>query len=255
MQYLYSKTNGAFEEHFAADPDTPDELRDEDQEGDEGFEDLSFDEPLEFGAHLQCVFISFDAQVESVGPDGQAGYDHVIKLANRLVELCHQGFVTQEKVDEIVTLWDNPSEHGMGTEYLECRSWSLDILNQLDPVHHEKFLVVLVSELLHPVLSKLQEPVRHGHSTSEFAIQQYASGQAVQRDQGKPPPVGSTAAAVPWPAFAAILSRAVCRPKPAREVAFLSHGFQFRSKIKPTVNIHGRDFLRCILQQIKHNQT
>ncbi|CAM4668215.1 unnamed protein product [Leuciscus chuanchicus] len=103
-----------FEEHFAADPDTPDELRDEDQEGDEGFEDLSFDEPLGFGAHLQCVFISFDAQEESVGPDGQAGYDHVIKLANRLVELCHQGFVTQEKVDEIVTLWENPSEHGMG---------------------------------------------------------------------------------------------------------------------------------------------
>ncbi|CAM4668143.1 unnamed protein product [Leuciscus chuanchicus] len=104
----------AFEEHFTADPDTPNELRDKDQEGDEGFEDLSFDEPLEFGAHLQCVLISFDAQVESVGPDGQAGYDHVIKLANRLVELCHQGFVTQEKVDEIVTLWDNPSEHGMG---------------------------------------------------------------------------------------------------------------------------------------------
>ncbi|CAM4668167.1 unnamed protein product [Leuciscus chuanchicus] len=130
------------------DPDTPDELRDEDQEGDEGFEDLSFDEPLGFGAHLQCVFISFDAQVESVGPDGQAGYDHVIKLANRLVELCHQGFVIQEKVDEIVTLWDNPSEHGMATEYLECRSWSLDILNQLDPVHHEKFPVVLASEPL-----------------------------------------------------------------------------------------------------------
>ncbi|KAI7797576.1 hypothetical protein IRJ41_016771, partial [Triplophysa rosa] len=39
---------------------------------------------------------------ESVGPDGQTGYDHVIRLADGLVGLRHQGFVIQSKVDEIV---------------------------------------------------------------------------------------------------------------------------------------------------------
>ncbi len=52
--------------------------------------------------------------MESVGPDGQAGYDHVIKLANSLVDLRHQWFVTQSKVDEIVTLWDDLSDHDKG---------------------------------------------------------------------------------------------------------------------------------------------
>ncbi|KAL0147535.1 hypothetical protein M9458_057163, partial [Cirrhinus mrigala] len=50
VEYLYSQTKRAFEEDFAADPDTPDGLQEEDLEGDldgdEGFED--FDEPLEF---------------------------------------------------------------------------------------------------------------------------------------------------------------------------------------------------------------
>ncbi|CAM4568333.1 unnamed protein product [Leuciscus chuanchicus] len=52
VEYLYFKTNGAFEEDFATDPDTPDGLRYEEQEGDlegdDGFEDLSFDESVEF---------------------------------------------------------------------------------------------------------------------------------------------------------------------------------------------------------------
>ncbi len=52
--------------------------------------------------------------MESVGPDGQAGYDRVIKLANSLVDLRHQLFVTQSKVDEIVTLWDDLSDHDKG---------------------------------------------------------------------------------------------------------------------------------------------
>ncbi len=53
--------------------------------------------------------------MESVGPEGQAGYDRVIKLTNSLVDLRHQGFVTQSKVDEIVTLWDDLSDHDKGT--------------------------------------------------------------------------------------------------------------------------------------------
>lgn len=56
MEYLYSKSNRGVEEDFA-DPDTPDGLQDEDQEGDlegdEGFEDLSFDVPVEF-MELTC---------------------------------------------------------------------------------------------------------------------------------------------------------------------------------------------------------
>ncbi len=53
--------------------------------------------------------------MESVGPDGQTGYDRVIKLTNNsLVDLRPQGFVTQSKVDEIVTLWDNLLDHDKG---------------------------------------------------------------------------------------------------------------------------------------------
>ncbi|KAL1269406.1 hypothetical protein QQF64_031695 [Cirrhinus molitorella] len=50
------------------------------------------------------------SQMESLGPDGRPGYDHVIRLANSLVDLRHEGFITQQKVDEIVTLWDKLSE-------------------------------------------------------------------------------------------------------------------------------------------------
>lgn len=52
--------------------------------------------------------------MESVGPDGQVGYDHVIRLADSLVDLRHQGFVTQGKVNEIVMLWNNLSDHDKG---------------------------------------------------------------------------------------------------------------------------------------------
>lgn len=49
-----------------------------------------------------------------MGPDGVPGYDRVINLANSLVELRNHGFVTQRKVDEIVTLWDKLSEYDKG---------------------------------------------------------------------------------------------------------------------------------------------
>lgn len=52
MEYLYSQTSRAFQEDFGADPDIPDGIRDEDLqvdlEGDEGFEDICPDEPIEF---------------------------------------------------------------------------------------------------------------------------------------------------------------------------------------------------------------
>ncbi len=48
------------------------------------------------------------------GTRWQPGYDHVIKLANCLVDLHNQEFVMQQKVDESVTLWDNLSKHDKG---------------------------------------------------------------------------------------------------------------------------------------------
>lgn len=59
--------------------------------------------------------------MESVGPDGQTGYNRVIKFTNSLVDLRHQGFVTQSKVDEIVTLWDNLLDHDKGPLQLKGR--------------------------------------------------------------------------------------------------------------------------------------
>ncbi|XP_057194491.1 uncharacterized protein LOC130557075 [Triplophysa rosa] len=148
VEYLYSQTSRAFEEDFAVDPDIPNGIRDEDLqgdlEGDEGFEDVCLDEPIEFlaledndlqplqeqtaalqppalassqrdpAAESSSPALSTQSQMESVGPDGQTGYDHVIRLADGLVGLRHQGFVIQSKVDEIVMLWNNLSECDKG---------------------------------------------------------------------------------------------------------------------------------------------
>ncbi len=54
---MFSQTRRAFQEDIAVDPDIPDGIRDEDLqgdlEGDEGFEDLYFDEHTEF-RELEC---------------------------------------------------------------------------------------------------------------------------------------------------------------------------------------------------------
>ncbi|KAL1269395.1 hypothetical protein QQF64_031684 [Cirrhinus molitorella] len=64
----------------------------------------------------------------------------------------------------------------------------------------EPFTAPLVaSELLPPVLQKLPELVQHGHASFDYDICQDASGQATQRSQGQPPPVGSMATAVARP--------------------------------------------------------
>lgn len=52
--------------------------------------------------------------MESQGPDGKPGYDHVVRLANSLVDLRNDGFITQQKADKIVTLWDKLSEDDKG---------------------------------------------------------------------------------------------------------------------------------------------
>ncbi|XP_026125522.1 uncharacterized protein LOC113107315 [Carassius auratus] len=147
VECLYSQTRRAFEEDLGVDPDIPDGIRDEDLQGDlesiEGFEDLCL-ESTEFleiegndlqppqgqtvalqppdqpssssaAAESSSPASATQSQMESVGPDSQAGYDHVIRLADSLVDLRHQGFVTQSKLDEIVVLWNNLSDHDKGT--------------------------------------------------------------------------------------------------------------------------------------------
>ncbi len=46
MEYLYSRTNRAFEEDFAGDPDTPDGLQEKDLAGDCGGFCLFYEESL-----------------------------------------------------------------------------------------------------------------------------------------------------------------------------------------------------------------
>ncbi|XP_056324794.1 uncharacterized protein LOC130237793 [Danio aesculapii] len=137
VEYLYSQTNRALEEDIAKDPDVPDGLQDEDLladlEGDEGFEDAYLDEPTEFmelegnlqnpsqppsqtdsAAVSSSPASSSQSQMDRVGPNGQPGYDHVIRLADCLVDLRLQGFVTQSMVDEIVMLWNHLADHDKG---------------------------------------------------------------------------------------------------------------------------------------------
>lgn len=63
---------------------------------------------------IREYIFSFNAQMESLGPDGRPGYDHMVRLANSLVDLRLEGFITQLKVDEIQTLWDKLSEFDKG---------------------------------------------------------------------------------------------------------------------------------------------
>ncbi|KAL1269397.1 hypothetical protein QQF64_031686 [Cirrhinus molitorella] len=136
VEFLYSQTNKVFEEDFAADAHTSDGIQDEDLnsdlESDEGFEDVDLDElmrneppthPDEPGVQSHLAESSLpkpmedkppQSQMENLGPDGRPGYDHIVRLANSLVDLRHEGFVTQQKVDEIVTLWYKLSEFDKG---------------------------------------------------------------------------------------------------------------------------------------------
>lgn len=71
------------------------------------------DEPYTADQFTQVISQEDDNE-KCMGPDGVPGYDRVINLANSLVELRNHGFVTQRKMDEIVTLWNNLSEHDKG---------------------------------------------------------------------------------------------------------------------------------------------
>lgn len=68
----------------------------------------------------------------------------------------------------------------------------------------EPFTAPLVaSELLPPVLSKIPEPLKHGHSAFEFAISEDGSGQARQHVRAAAPSLEPTSTAAPIPVPAA----------------------------------------------------
>ncbi|CAM4668175.1 unnamed protein product [Leuciscus chuanchicus] len=110
VEYLYSQTSRAFEEDVGVDPDIPDGIR-----GDKTSRGIWRTVSV---AESSSPALSTQSQMESVGPDGQAGYDHVIRLAN---SLC--------KVDEIVMLWNNLSCHDKGRliyppcQLKPCAAW------------------------------------------------------------------------------------------------------------------------------------
>ncbi|KAK5608020.1 hypothetical protein CRENBAI_006066 [Crenichthys baileyi] len=53
-------------------------------------------------------------QEVTVGPDGTPGYQHVVRLARKLVELCRKGYISNAEMEEIVGLWQNLPEVNKG---------------------------------------------------------------------------------------------------------------------------------------------
>ncbi|XP_001345268.3 uncharacterized protein si:ch73-112l6.1 [Danio rerio] len=75
------------------------------------------DEPIPEDQFMPRSFLQENEEEEEekgIGPDGVPGYNHVINLANSLVELRSHGFITQRKVEEIVALWDKLSDYDKG---------------------------------------------------------------------------------------------------------------------------------------------
>ncbi|XP_014875180.1 uncharacterized protein LOC106937934 [Poecilia latipinna] len=113
INYLYSQT-GRKLHAFPDDPEEPDcseiKLPDEvmseedwplnvlHKDVDEGFDEL---EPVQEAPGLQ---------EEAVGPDVAPGYQHVVRLAQRLIMFARKGYITNVEVEEIIHLWMNLSE-------------------------------------------------------------------------------------------------------------------------------------------------
>ncbi|XP_014834813.1 PREDICTED: uncharacterized protein LOC106912504 isoform X2 [Poecilia mexicana] len=113
INYLYSQT-GRKLRGFPDDPEEPDcseiKLPDEvmseedwplnvlHKDVDEGFDEL---EPVQEAPGLQ---------EEAVGPDVAPGYQHVVRLAHRLITFARKGYITNVEVKEIIHLWMNLSE-------------------------------------------------------------------------------------------------------------------------------------------------
>ncbi|XP_035384060.1 uncharacterized protein LOC118241703 [Electrophorus electricus] len=151
---------------------------------------------------------------ESLGPAAVLGYHHVVNLANSLVDLRHQAFVTQQRVDSIVALWEKLPEttsldKAVGLPRVPASAALLaspggqtitgirvNRTNARKKKQEQDVLCLSVGqsntpmvapEPLPPALSKLLERRTDGHPAFDFNIQQDVSGQAFQRVQGQPP--------------------------------------------------------------------
>ncbi|KAK5618766.1 hypothetical protein CRENBAI_012181 [Crenichthys baileyi] len=134
MSYLYAQT-GQELQMFPYDPDDPDggeeiiledvEASEEDRLLDvleEGLDEVSVElAEDQLGPSLQTPSFqppsppppppsphshqgTSGAQEVTVGPDGTPGYQHVVRLARKLVELCRKGYISNAEVEEIVGL-------------------------------------------------------------------------------------------------------------------------------------------------------
>ncbi|KAK5605738.1 hypothetical protein CRENBAI_006887 [Crenichthys baileyi] len=141
LEYLFRQTGSVFEE-INMDPDAPDEgaavstLEDEDEGIQSDEEDPTIFPPdssssssmaasqsgpapksespppsLEgSGSQAPPLQDSSDSEEEIQGPDGQPGYQHVLKLAKALVEVRSLNGLSERRVDRLISLWQRLSE-------------------------------------------------------------------------------------------------------------------------------------------------
>ncbi|CAK6975525.1 uncharacterized protein LOC124857001 [Scomber scombrus] len=145
ISYLYDQ-NGRTLQDFPDDPDEPigteghEEEEGEEEEGeldveevvDEGFDELSFNSlyPSQPPQHVPFSQLTPETSsgnqeeavsksTVSVDADGAPGYQHVVRLAQSLVERCGNGYITNAEVEEIVGLWEKlPDADKSPVEYV-----------------------------------------------------------------------------------------------------------------------------------------
>lgn len=120
VEYLYQQTNQVLED-VSLDPDAPDEAAAVDTiaDDDEGIvvdeEDPTvFDKMYYYysvdvkklpGSLLMSSLCLVCPQEEMQGPDGQPGYQHVLKLARALLEARNLQGLSDARVDRLIALW------------------------------------------------------------------------------------------------------------------------------------------------------
>ena len=118
MEYLFSQTGAVLQQEL------PNPNEEEAGEGsDEGFEEEEEPEEIRLLEHHSALLQSSNltrpmdqmevqqAEAEEeeeedvLGPDGQGGYQHIVVLAQALVELRHRRYVTPRQAREVTALW------------------------------------------------------------------------------------------------------------------------------------------------------
>ncbi|KAF1376323.1 hypothetical protein PFLUV_G00210310 [Perca fluviatilis] len=119
VEYLYQQT-GRVLEVVSLDPDTPDEAaaieslgEDEDEGIGEDVEDPTIFEPHTLSASTVAAARS-ESEEEMEGPDGQPGYQHVLRLAQALLEARSLLGLSDKRVDRLIVLWNRLPEHDRG---------------------------------------------------------------------------------------------------------------------------------------------